>query len=82
MATNGLNVILSNRYQCVQIGNCTSYWLPVRTGNFQSSVLGPFLFLIYIFDMQHAVAISDLFLFADDTNISCQTSILEEYQKT
>ena len=30
--------------------------------------------------MQHAVENSDLFLFADDTNIACQTSILE-YQK-
>ena len=71
---------LSNRYQCVHINNCSSNWLQVNTGIPQGSVLGPLLFLVYINDMQHAVCNSNVFLFADDTNISCQTSIYEEYQ--
>ena len=36
--------------------------------------------LVYINDIQHAVCNSNVFLFADDTNISCQKSIYEEYQ--
>ena len=71
---------LSNRYQCVHVTNCSSDWLQVNTGIPQGSVLGPLLFLVYINDIQHAVCNSDVFLFADDTNISCQTSIYEEYQ--
>ena len=71
---------LSNRYQCVHVNNCSFDWLQVNTGIPQGSVLGPLLFLVYINDIQHAVCNSNVFLFADDTNISCQTSIYEDYQ--
>ena len=71
---------LSNRYQCVHENNCSSDCLQVNTGIPQGSVLGALLFLDYINDIQHAVCNSNKFHFADDTNISCQTSIYEEYQ--
>ena len=71
---------LSNRYQCVHVNNCSSDSLQLNTGTPQGSVLGPLLLFVYIKDIQHAVCNSKVFLFADDTNISCQTSIYEEYQ--
>ena len=36
---------------------------------FSSSVLGPFLFLIYVIDLQHASKTLDPIMFTDDTNL-------------
>ena len=58
---------LSNRYQYVSINNCKSSTLPVVSGVPQGSILGPFLFLIYINDLSPSTIHSKTFLFADDT---------------
>ena len=71
---------LSNRSQCINVSNCFSYWLPITISVPQGSVLGPLLFLVFINDMHHAVANSNVFLFAGDTNISCDTSNFEDFQ--
>ena len=60
---------LSNRNQCVKIGNTHSDTLTVKCGVPQGSILGPLLFLIYINDIVKSSNILQFTLFADDTCI-------------
>ena len=72
---------LSNRYQCVQVNNQTSDWLPINIALHQGSVLDPLLFLIYIIDLQISATVANVFLYADDTNVACKSSCLDLFQK-
>ena len=45
-----------------------SGWINIFSGVPQGSVLGPFLFIIYVNDMPNVVS-SDLYMFADDTKL-------------
>ena len=65
---------LSNRKQYVSIGNSKSHYKYINIGVLQGSVLGLFLFLIYINDISNITSDDgnnkyNLMLFADDTNI-------------
>ncbi|CAK1581342.1 unnamed protein product [Parnassius mnemosyne] len=61
---------LSNRKQKVIINGKSSSGSPVLMGVPQGSILGPFLFLVYINDLPHLVGDShDIVLFADDTSL-------------
>ena len=63
-----LRKYLSDRYQFVcENGNHSKN--SVKTGVPQGSVLGPFLFLLYINDLQKVVKDSQIVMFADDTTI-------------
>ena len=64
-----LRKYLSDRYQFVYENGNHSKKLCVKTGVPQGSVLGPFLFLLYINDLQKVVKDSQIVMFADDTTI-------------
>ena len=60
---------LNSRKQYVYINGETSQLKDIACGVPQGSVLGPFLFLIYINDLPNISKDLHFFLFADDTNI-------------
>jgi Reverse transcriptase (RNA-dependent DNA polymerase) len=57
---------LTNRKQCVRIGDETSGTIPMIMGIPQGSILGPLLFNIYINDISLLAMKGNLKLFADD----------------
>ena len=59
---------LIGRTQCVVLDGDSSTELPVSSGVPQGSVLGPILFLLYIYDLPDNIQ-SNVRLFADDTAV-------------
>ena len=61
---------LSERKQCVHIGNDNSDIGTLTCGVPQGSILGPLLFLLYIYDISKCSNLLKFLLFADDTCLS------------
>ena len=61
---------LNGRYQRVLVNGCPSKPTEVKSGVPQGSVLGPVLFLIMIYDIDHQITASSVRSFADDTRIT------------
>ena len=61
-----LRAYLTNRVQCVSVGQSISPTLPVISGVSQGSILGPLLFLIFVNDLTSSVSFSKILLFAND----------------
>ena len=78
-AYNLLQSYLSNRSQYVSIVNINSSLRNVKMSVPQGSVLGPFLFLIYINDLQNCI-ISTPRLFADDTAVLIHANTLTKLE--
>ena len=91
---NWLKSFLSGRTQCVSVDGVTPKWKEVISGIPQGSVLGPFLFVIFINDMPDEVKLNICKLFAGDcklydivnitTNNKLQMDLrkLQEWSKT
>jgi Reverse transcriptase (RNA-dependent DNA polymerase) len=63
-----IEVWLKDREQRVVLMGSNSKWTRVKSGVPQGSVLGCFLFLIYVNDIDKSVC-NNLFKFADDTKV-------------
>ena len=75
-----LKTYLTNRKQCVEIGNYKSNLETITYGVPQASVLGPLLFLIYINDIPKSSTVLNFHLFADDTSIFYSHKNLEQLE--
>ena len=74
---NWIKALLHNRTQVVKVNGKESFIANVLSGIPQGSVLGPFLFVIYINGLPDTIK-SDLLLFADDTNIFKEISAKDD----
>lgn len=64
---NWVKSYLSNRYQCVKIGDTCSEWKQIKNGVPQGSILGPLLFTILTSDMRKCFHYGNYHEYADDT---------------
>jgi retron-type reverse transcriptase len=55
--------------------------MKIKTGVPQGSILGPILFLLYIYDIEYSSNLLWFILFADDTNIFYSNSCLKSLNK-
>ena len=66
-----LQSYLSHRHQVVDFNGSTSDILEIKTGVPQGSVLGPFLFSVYINDLPLCTDKFNMIMYADDTTLFC-----------
>ena len=72
---------LSNHNQYVSINGFDSGLTAINYGAPRGSVLGPFLFLLYINDLNQAIKICKVHNFTDDTNLVCFSNSIKKLNK-
>ena len=72
---------MSNRNQYVSINGHQSGLAALNWGVPQGSVLGSFLFLLNIDDLNQAVKFCKVYHFADDTNLLCLSNSIKKLNK-
>lgn len=72
---NWIKSYLSNRHQCVKIGDKFSEWKPIKNGVPQGSILGPLLFTILTSDMRKCFHNGSYHEYADDTTEFKNTTV-------
>ena len=60
---------MSNRKQFIKFNNESTNLEIIRCGIPQGSIFGPFLFLIFVNDLQKLTTFLDPIMFADDTSL-------------
>ena len=78
---NWFKSYLSNQNQYVSINGFDYGLTAINCGVPQGSVLGPFLFLLYINDLNQALKFCKVHHFADDTNLLCVSNSIKKLNK-
>lgn len=71
---------LTDRIQKCQVNGVVSSEHSVTCEITQGSILGPFLFLLYINDLPECLNHTDSRLFADDTNLTAAGRTINEFE--
>ena len=72
---------MANRNQYVSINEYESGLAALNCGVPQGSVLGPFLFLLYMNDLNQAIRFCKVHQFADNTNFLCLSNSIKKLNK-
>ena len=81
VSNNWFKSYLSNRKYYVSINGFDSGLTTINCGVAQGSVLGPFLFLSYLNDLNQAIQFCKVHHFADDTNLLSLSNSLKKLNK-
>jgi retron-type reverse transcriptase len=73
-----LRSFLTGRRQRVRIGQTYSNWEHVTSGVPQGTVLAPFLFILYVNDIQNELNGVKILKFADDTKLYCSINDISD----
>ena len=71
---------LENRTQVVHINKVSSDMGQILYGVPQGSIIGPLLFIVYINDLVFEVKYSRLYMYADDSNLACYDTNINDLQ--
>ena len=75
-----LQSYLTQKQQIIECNGFQSDSLEIKSGISQGSVLGPFLFSVYINDLPLCTDIFNMIIYADDTTPFCDINIIADVE--